>query len=201
MMERIELRKGCNLLVTEGTDALKFFIQALQVYKFENIQVVNYGGIKDLTAYLKLLKNLAGFEEITKILIIRDAETDADAAERSICSSLLNSGGTAPSKAGVYEGGLPEIAYYLFPGTRTDDRYDNGTLVTDYKGAKEVEQNGAVLHLNGERDADAPNYITLSEPTGISIREYNKKNYAIAIVISGIILAAGIVIIKKKIIK
>lgn len=128
MMERIELRKGCNLLVTEGTDALKFFIQALQVYKFENIQVVNYGGIKDLTAYLKLLKNLAGFEEITKILIIRDAETDADAAERSICSSLLNSGFTAPSKAGVYEGGLPEIAYYLFPGTRTDDRYDNGTL-------------------------------------------------------------------------
>lgn len=79
--------------------------------------------------------------------------------------------------------------------------YDNGTLVTDYKGAKEVEQNGAVLHLNGERDADAPSYVTLSEPTGISIREYNKKNYAIAIVISGIILAAGIVVIKKKIIK
>ena len=79
--------------------------------------------------------------------------------------------------------------------------YDNGTIVTDYTGAKEVEQNRTVLHLNGERDADAPNYITLSEPTGISIREYNKKNYAIAIVISGIILAAGIVIIKKKIIK
>ena len=41
---------------------------------------------------------------------------------------MLNSGFTAPSKAGVYEGGLPEIAYYLFPGTRPDDRYDNGTL-------------------------------------------------------------------------
>ena len=77
----------------------------------------------------------------------------------------------------------------------------NGTIVTDYTGAKEVEQSETVLHLNGERDVDAPNYVTLSEPTGISIREYNKNNYAIAIVISGIILAAGIVVIKKKIIK
>ncbi len=79
--------------------------------------------------------------------------------------------------------------------------YDNGELKTDYEGAKEVEVNGTVLHLNGERDADAPNYVTLTEPTGISIREYNKRNYAIAITISGIILAAGIVLIKKKIIK
>lgn len=128
MMAKNELKKGCNLLLTEGADAMYFLIWALQAYKFENIQVEDYGGIKDLTAYLKILKNRAGFEDITKMLIIRDAETDADAAERSICSSLLNSGFTAPSKAGVYEGGLPEIAYYLFPGTRTDDRYDNGTL-------------------------------------------------------------------------
>ena len=128
MMAKNELKKGCNLLLTEGADAMYFLIWALQAYKFENIQVEDYGGIKDLTAYLKILKNRAGFEDITKMLIIRDAETDADAAERSICSSLLNSGFTAPNKAGEYEGELPEIAYYLFPGTRTDDRYDNGTL-------------------------------------------------------------------------
>ena len=79
--------------------------------------------------------------------------------------------------------------------------YENGVLKTDYEGAKEVEVNGATLHLNGERDTDAPNYVTLTEPTGISIREYNKRNYAIAITIAGIILAAGIVVIKKKIIK
>lgn len=79
--------------------------------------------------------------------------------------------------------------------------YENGELVTDYNGAKEVEVNGTTLHLNGERDTDSPNLITVTEPTGISSRKYNERRYAVAIVISGVILVAGIVVIKKKIIK
>ena len=79
--------------------------------------------------------------------------------------------------------------------------YDNGNLVTDYNGAKEVSVGGRVMHLGGERDADAPSYVTISEPTGISIRDIKKQNYAIAIFVSGIILAAGIIVIKKKIAK
>ena len=128
MMAKNKLRKGCNLLLTEGVDAMYFFIWALQAYKLENILVEDYGGINDLIAYLKLLKNLPGFEEITKILIIRDAETDSEAAEKSICSSLRNSEFTVPHKAGNYEGDKLEIAYYLFPGTQVDNMFDNGTL-------------------------------------------------------------------------
>lgn len=79
--------------------------------------------------------------------------------------------------------------------------YKNGELLTDYEGAKEVKVNEEILHLNGERDTDAPNYITLTEPTGISIRKYNQKQYIAAIVVSGVILAAGIVVIKKKVLK
>lgn len=79
--------------------------------------------------------------------------------------------------------------------------YKDGNIDTEYAGAKEVEQEGTTLHLNGEHDADAPSYVTLTEPTGISVREYNEKQYISIIAISGIILAAGIIIIKKKIIK
>ncbi len=79
--------------------------------------------------------------------------------------------------------------------------YKNGEIVTDYEGAKEVTIGENILHLNGERDSDAPNYITIAEPTGISNIEHNKKNIAVVIIISGIILAVGIVVIKKKIIK
>ncbi len=79
--------------------------------------------------------------------------------------------------------------------------YEDGKLVTDYEGAKEITVGGKILHLNGERDADSPNLITVSEPNGISSREYNKRTYVITIAISGIILAIGIVVIKKKIIK
>ena len=80
--------------------------------------------------------------------------------------------------------------------------YKDGQLMTDYEGAKEEIVGNEMLHLNGERDTDAPNFVTITEPTGISIREYNKKAYyTVAIVAGGIILAAGIVVIKKKIIK
>ena len=76
--------------------------------------------------------------------------------------------------------------------------YSSGELVLDYFGAKEVENNGTILHLNGERDTDAASFITLTEPTGISVREINQRNYAYVIIIAGVILAAGIVVLKKK---
>lgn len=77
--------------------------------------------------------------------------------------------------------------------------YKNGQQVTDYEGAKEVLVDGQTLHLNGERDSDAPNYVTITEPTGILTREYNKIHYyPIIIIISGIILIAVILILKKK---
>lgn len=76
--------------------------------------------------------------------------------------------------------------------------YKDGNLVTDYQGAKEVVVGSNTLHLNGERDTDSPSYVTLTEPTGISIREYNKKNSYILIVATGMILAAGIIVIKRK---
>ena len=75
--------------------------------------------------------------------------------------------------------------------------YEYGNLVEDYNGAKEVLVNNVTLHLNGERDSDAPSFITLSEPLGITTRDYNQKSYMLAIVVSGIIMCIGIVIIKK----
>lgn len=79
--------------------------------------------------------------------------------------------------------------------------YQNGNLITDYEGAKETKVGEDILHLNGERDTDAPSYITIAEPTGISIIEYNKKNYAFAIILAGIILSAGVIVIKKKVVR
>ena len=75
--------------------------------------------------------------------------------------------------------------------------YEYGNLVEDYKGAKEVQVNNTTLHLNGERDSDAPSFITLSEPLGITTREYNQKSYMLAIIVSGIIMCIGIIAIKK----
>ena len=79
---------------------------------------------------------------------------------------------------------------------------DDGSIITDYAGAKEVEQNGTEYHLNGERDTDAEEFVTFTNPTGYTGESVFESNieYLIAIAIGCIILATGIVIIKLKVV-
>ena len=74
----------------------------------------------------------------------------------------------------------------------------DGTIVTDYLGGKEVEKDGEILHLNGERDTDAPNFVTLTEPTGISAFELNHRNSTIVAIISGVTAGAVLIYLRKR---
>ena len=58
-----------HLLLAEGTDAMYFFIQMLSNPRFssdkrlaEEIQVMDFGGIKDLSRFLQLLRLREGFQ-------------------------------------------------------------------------------------------------------------------------------------------
>lgn len=74
----------------------------------------------------------------------------------------------------------------------------NGELVTDYLGGKEVEKDGTILHLNGERDTDAPNFVTLTEPTGISTFEQNHRNYTIVAIVSAVTAGAVMIYLRRR---
>ncbi len=78
--------------------------------------------------------------------------------------------------------------------------YENGSLVEDYEGAKEVTVGGTVKHLNGEHDADASDVLTFTEPTGLNNQEIEKTNYTFVILIAAIVLAGGIFLIKRKVV-
>ena len=79
---------------------------------------------------------------------------------------------------------------------------DDGTILTDYKGAKDVEQNGTKYSLNGERDTDAAEFVTFTEPTGYTGKSIFESNieYLIAIALGCVVLASGIVAIKLKVV-
>ena len=75
------------LILCEGKDTEQFIIaylnsKALRVDKRfgQDIQVFDFGGIDDLTIYLSNLRNMDGFGDVKNILVIRDAETDANRA-------------------------------------------------------------------------------------------------------------------------
>lgn len=83
------------LILCEGLDAQNFMIQYLNSKELSedsrygnDIQVLDFGGISDLSRYLRNMSNMDGYEKVTHILVLRDAETDAEKAVRMIRKAL-----------------------------------------------------------------------------------------------------------------
>ena len=111
------------LLLCEGMDACNFFCWYLNSKDLQeeerfsqDIQICNFGGIKDLPRQLAILQNIEGYEQVSRILIIRDAETDANAAVMSIQSALKKNGLPVSEQCCQWIEQLPiSTAYCLFP--------------------------------------------------------------------------------------
>lgn len=115
MVSPIEI-KAKKVILTEGTDVYYFSIWAYQAFNVTGIQVLDFGGIKDLKKYLKTLTVLPGYENIETILIARDAETDSIAAVNSITTALREADLPVPEKPCEFVGSTPKVAYMVFPG-------------------------------------------------------------------------------------
>ncbi len=130
-MDNKHLRRGMSLLLVEGVDAERFFINACDKKAFgtdEHIQVWDFHGITELTKCIKGLKKMKDFNSVPAIGIIRDAEDDADGAIRSIQKSLRENSLAVPENPNVFVGDFPKICYALLPGTMSDGKYDKGAL-------------------------------------------------------------------------
>lgn len=126
-----------HLIFCEGVDAYFFLIWFLDFIKqqnsaFASFRVYNFGGINDLSKYLRIFSKLDGFCKIVRsICVVRDAETNASSAVQSIRRSLDKCKFAVPdtscSKA-VGTGLYPQIAtgFVLFP--EIGERPESGTL-------------------------------------------------------------------------
>ena len=128
------------LIVCEGRDAenfLKTYLDESDIGQnlSKNIQVINFGGIKELTNNLKNLRNTAGFDNLKFLLIIRDAETNFQSAIQSIQKSLESNKLPVPKSSFIWEAPkdempekdeMPKTGFLLFP--TCDANPTNGTL-------------------------------------------------------------------------
>lgn len=122
-----------NLILCEGRDEQEFLIQYLNstalsdIPEFSNnIQVIDFGGNSELTKKLQILKNMANFDKLTSLLVVRDAETCAESACREIQRALRENGFSIPKEPHCWEGELLKVGFVLFPAC--DNTLQNGTL-------------------------------------------------------------------------
>lgn len=122
-----------HLILCEGMDAWKFLIcylnsPALKENPFfsEDIEAFDFGGNEDLSAYLAALKLIDGYSNVVSLLVIRDAELDAHAAEQQVQSALRANGLEVSAIQGQWTSGIPKTCFLLFPTLGAEDR--PGTL-------------------------------------------------------------------------
>lgn len=122
-----------HLILCEGMDEKKFLIRylnssALEETPFfsEDIEVFNFGGNENLSNYLTALKGISGYSEVVSLLVIRDAELDAQKAVRQIQSALRANGLAVPDTQGQWTKSIPKTCFLLFPALGTEER--PGTL-------------------------------------------------------------------------
>ncbi len=89
-----------KLLLVEGKDEVNLFDKLLGDMQLLNqIQVIPVGGVTYFLRNLKGLKNASGYESVTSIGIIRDADDEtSDPAFASICTALKNAALPQPER-------------------------------------------------------------------------------------------------------
>lgn len=122
-IERKQIEKK-YLILCEGRDAEMFLIYYLNSkeltkdQRFSNeIQVLDFGGNENLDNFLMTLRNMDKFDQVTSLVVIRDAEKDYEKACREIIKSLNKCGFTSPEQSGTWtvdDTGL-RVGFLLFP--------------------------------------------------------------------------------------
>jgi len=123
-----------KIILAEGNDAKWFLIWALEAYKIENIQVIDFKNIENLDEAIKELKatNPFGFPEVTSIIIARDVENKPNTNFKSVLDSinntLKNNNLSTVKKPFDFNTSTPKIAIILFPCYDENKNIPNGCL-------------------------------------------------------------------------
>ena len=104
-------------LLVEGRDYVNFFEALVERLQLTDIQIQNFGGVSELRGFLGALVNQSGFyENVRSLGIVRDAETNAESAFRSVRDSLGAAGLPVPDEPGMPANGEPALSVLILPG-------------------------------------------------------------------------------------
>ena len=114
-----EIEKPKQLLV-EGSDADSFFSALLKEVNITEIQIQNFGGINELNGFLDQFRRAPGFwDRVESLGIVRDAETDPNAAFQSVSTALGAANLPVPQCPLELTNTQPRTSIFIFPDNET----------------------------------------------------------------------------------
>lgn len=105
-----------NLLV-EGREEELFFEALIKYLGLQNIQIMPFGGKKNLRPFLKALVMSPGFSEVISLGVVRDANRDPHGAFQSVHDALHAASLPVPNCPLTPFGERPRVAVLILPGS------------------------------------------------------------------------------------
>jgi len=164
MTKEITKRK---LLLVEGADEVSFIGALLQMMDSDEIQLWDAKGKDQMPKALSAVRLAPGFESVTSLGVIRDADNDAAAAFESVKTSLQKNSYPVPSAVGMHATGSGlTTSVFVLPGGEQP-----GMLETLAWNSVALEQLAIEVDVFLDRcatllPADAPGEQLSSGPTG-----------------------------------
>ena len=108
--------KAPTQLLVEGNDQRNFFEAFAAHLEIRDVQIWNFGGVNELCGFLPGFVQTTGFFKTVRSLgVVRDAETSAADAFRSVRSALEKVGLVPPPASGRFGDGAPKTGVLILP--------------------------------------------------------------------------------------
>jgi hypothetical protein len=92
--EENKLINNPNLIIVEGKGDKFFFKHLCKHLKLENFDIWSVNSKDAIRSALKVIPLTPGHDRLASLGVVRDADTDSDAAFKSVCASLKHAGFT-----------------------------------------------------------------------------------------------------------
>jgi len=129
-MEHLKGIKSKKLLLVEGKDEEVFFETFLKIKKIDGIQIIPSGGKHQFQKLLPIIKKAPGFDEISSLAVIQDADMDADKAFQGICSVLNNNDVKSPDEIASFVSDSPRVGVFIIPDGKNEGKLESLCLST-----------------------------------------------------------------------
>lgn len=133
-MRKITEIKKEKLLLVEGKDEEIFFKTLFKKREISDIQIMESGGKDQFSKKLPEIIKLPDFRIISSLAVIRDADNDAKAAFKSVCSALENNNLQIPKKFSSFSLGSPRIGIFIIPDGNSQGMLESLCLSTVESG-------------------------------------------------------------------
>ena len=134
-----------KVLAVEGKDEVNFFEALLKHLGIASFEIRDVGGKDKFKKKLPALVHTSGFSDVEVLVVVRDAEGDADAAFGSVRNVLRSQKLEPPDRMNQFSNGNPRIGVFIMPGNSDTGMLEDLCLKT-------VEEHPAMKCVNAFTD-------------------------------------------------